>query len=136
MQDKGPNPTVLDIEQVTLDNSNYRTTIWTGKNLQLTVMSIEPGHDIGLEVHNDNDQFLRIEAGTAKVEMGSSADDLTAQDASADEAIFIPAGSWHNLTCTSDTPLKLYSIYAPSHHPHGTVHPTKADAEAAEAAEQ
>lgn len=128
MTDHGPNPYVLDIEEATLSNETYRTTLWTGKNLQLTVMAIAPGDDIGLEVHEDHDQFLRIESGRGKVQMGPAEDDLSfEQIAEDDDAIFIPAGSWHDVTNIGDTPLKLYSIYAPPEHDHGTVHPTKVD---------
>lgn len=126
--DHGPHPYVVNIEEATVSNDTYRTTLWTGKNLQLTVMAIAPGDDIGLEVHEDHDQFLRIEEGTGKVQMGPAEDQLTfEQIAEDDDAIFIPAGSWHNVTNTGDQPLKLYSIYAPPEHAHGTVHPTKAD---------
>lgn len=134
MTDAGPAPFVLDIEQATLDNDTYRTALWTGRSLQLTVMAIEPGHDVGLEAHDDHDQFLRIEEGQARVQMGPADDDLsfdvTVED---DWAIFVPAGVWHNVTNIGEGPLKLYSIYAPPEHPHGTVHPTKAEADAAEA---
>lgn len=128
MTDHGPQPYVIDIEEATLSNDTYRTTLWTGKNLQLTVMVIAPGDDIGLEVHEDHDQFLRVEEGRGKVQMGPAEDDLSfEQIAEDDDAIFIPAGSWHNVTNVGDEPLKLYSIYAPPEHEHGTVHPTKAD---------
>ena len=130
--DNGPAPTVLNVVTTTLENSNYRTTVWTGKNLQMTVMSIEPGHDIGLEVHPDNDQFLRVEQGIAKVSMGPTKEQMQTWQASASDAVFVPAGVWHNLETVGDTTLKVYSIYAPSHHPHGTVHVTQADSEAAE----
>ncbi|MDR0956233.1 MAG: cupin domain-containing protein [Candidatus Nomurabacteria bacterium] len=126
--DNGAAPLVTPIEAQTLANRNYRTTLWTGKNLQCTLMTIPVGGDIGLEVHPDNDQFLRIEAGTAKVELGPDKDHLTAFTAKADDAVFVPAGTWHNLTTVGDEPLKLYSIYAPSHHPFNTVHKTKEDA--------
>ena len=76
-KDHGPHPFTVDIEQATLENQHYRATLWTGQNLQLTVMSIEPGHDVGLEVHEDHDQFLRIEAGRARVQMGPRKDDLS-----------------------------------------------------------
>lgn len=132
MQDHGHNPYVVDIEELTLKNENFRTAGWTGSNLQMTLMSIEPGDDIGLEVHDDHDQFLRIEQGTARVEMGPTKDALEAWEASDDFAIFVPAGSWHNIINTGNEPLKLYSIYAPAEHAHGTVHSTKADAEADE----
>lgn len=130
--DYGPKPFVTNIEQVTLTNENYRSTLWTGKNLQVTVMAIQPGHDIGLEVHDDHDQFLRIEQGEAHVFMGPSEHELTETLAADDDAVFVPAGTWHNLENKSDEVLKVYSIYAPAEHPHGTVHPTKADADADE----
>jgi mannose-6-phosphate isomerase-like protein (cupin superfamily) len=134
MTDAGPSPFVIDIEQATLDNETYRTTVWTGRYLQLTVMAIEPGHDIGLEAHSDHDQFLRVESGRARVQMGSAADDLSFDETVGDDwAIFVPAGTWHNVTNTGAEPLKVYSIYAPPEHPHGTVHSTKAEADAAEA---
>ena len=134
MTDQGPAPFVIDIERATLDNDTYRTTIWTGSHLQLTVMAIEPGHDIGLEVHDDHDQFLRVEEGIARVQMGPAEDELTFDETVGDDwAVFVPAGSWHNLTNVGDQPLKVYSIYAPPEHPHGTVHATKAEADAAEA---
>ncbi len=132
--DHGPNPYVIDIEDATIENTFYRRTIWTGTNLQLTVMSIEPGHDIGLEVHKDHDQFLRVEQGRGRVQMGPAEDDLSFdQIAEDDDAIFIPAGSWHNVTNVGDEPLKVYSIYAPPEHDHGTVHETYEQAMAAEA---
>ena len=133
MTDHGPHPFVTDIEEATVGNDTYRTALWTGRNLQLTVMSIEPGHDVGLEVHDDHDQFLRIEEGTARVQMGPAREDLAFDETVGDDhAVFVPAGSWHNLTNVGDRPLKLYSIYAPAEHPHGTVHATKAEAVAAE----
>ncbi len=133
MADHGPAPFVIDIEAATLGNDAYRTTVWTGAHLQLTVMAIEPGHDVGLEVHDDHDQFIRVEEGTARVRMGPAEDDLSFDETvTGDWAVFVPAGSWHNLTNVGDGPLRLYSIYAPPEHPHGTVHPTKADADEAE----
>lgn len=126
--DHGPNPYVVNIEDTTVSNENYRTTIWTGKNLQLTVMSIPVGDDIGLEVHSHNDQFLRVEQGKARVQMGPAEDQLTFdEEVSDDWVIFVPADSWHNVTNIGDEDLKIYSIYAPTEHPHGTVHPTKED---------
>ena len=77
MADHGPAPFVIDIEAATLGNDAYRTTVWTGAHLQLTVMAIEPGHDVGLEVHDDHDQFIRVEEGTARVRMGPAEDDLS-----------------------------------------------------------
>lgn len=133
--DNGPAPTIANLVTATVENTNYRTTMWTGKNLQLTLMSIEPGHDIGLEVHDTHDQFLRIEQGLAKVSMGPSAEQLQVWQASISDAVFVPAGTWHNLESIGEMPLKVYSIYAPPQHPHGTIHVTKEDGEAAEAAQ-
>ncbi len=132
MQDHGPNPYVVNIEELTLQNETFRTAAWTGANMQMTLMTIQPGDDIGLEVHEDHDQFLRIEQGLATVLMGANEAELDSWDAEDDYAIFVPAGVWHNVVNTGDQPLKLYSIYAPAEHAHGTVHETKADAEAAE----
>ena len=134
MQDFGAKPYVVNIEELTVSNDTFRTAVWTGSNMQMTVMSIQPGDDIGAEVHDDHDQFLRIEQGAARVVMGDSADDLSFDvPAEADFAILVPAGKWHNVINTGDVPLKLYSIYAPSEHPFGTIHQTKAEADAAEA---
>lgn len=131
--DQGPNPFVIDIESATLANENYRTTVWTGSNLQMTLMSIGPGRDIGLEVHHTHDQFLRVEAGRGRVQMGPEEDDLSFdREVEGDWVILVPAGSWHNVTNIGDEPLKLYALYGPPEHPHGAVHPTKADADAAE----
>ena len=128
--DYGPAPFVVDINKATLANDTYRTALWTGKHLQLTLMSIEPNDDIGLEVHPDNDQFLRIERGTGVVQMGPSRNNLTFQQPVFDDyAIFVPAGTWHNVTNTGKDAMKIYAIYAPPHHPLGTVHQTKAIAE-------
>lgn len=133
MKDIGPNPQVFDIEKETLANDNYRTTVWTGKYLQSTLMSIPVGESIGLEVHPETDQFLRIEAGKGKCVMGDSEDDLTFQKEVEDDwAIFVPAGKWHDVINTGDEPLKLYTIYAPVHHAQGIVQATAADAEADE----
>ncbi len=133
LKEYGPKPLVINIEDATKDNENYRTALWTGKNLQLTLMSIGIGEDIGLEVHHDIDQFLRIEAGEGLVQMGDSEEKLDFEKkAEHDDAILIPAGKWHNVTNTGDMPLKVYSIYAPAEHPHGTVHKTRAEAMEAE----
>lgn len=125
MIDHGKQAYITNIEAATLNNENFRTALWTGSNLQLTLMTIQPGEDIGLEVHADHDQFLRIEAGRAVVHMGPDEGNLEEKIAKADDAIFVPAGIWHNITNDGDEPLKLYSIYAPPEHPHGTIHVTK-----------
>lgn len=120
LRDYGAEPTVLNIDSYTLTNENFRTTLWTGGNLQLTVMAIPVGGEVGLEQHHDIDQFLRIEQGTARVLMGDSRDRLDfVREASADFAILVPAGKWHNILNTGQEPLKLYSVYAPAEHPHG-----------------
>lgn len=131
--DYGPRPFVTDIEANTIKNNTFRTALWTGSNLQLTLMSIPVGGDIGLEMHPHTDQFLRIEHGRGLVKMGSSKEFLNFQQPVADGyAVFVPAGTWHNLINTGNTPIKLYSIYAPPQHPWGTVHETKEIAEASE----
>ena len=133
LKDYGPKPVVLDIESATTANENFLTVLWTGHKLQVTLMTIPVGGDIGLEVHPDSDQFLRIEEGQGRVVMGDTQDslDFTA-DAGADFAIFVPAGKWHNTINTGTGPLKLYSIYAPAEHAHGTVYKTQQEAEANE----
>lgn len=134
--DNGGEPYVLNIEELIKENANFRTTHWTGKHLQLTTMSVEVGGELGLEVHPDTDQFLRIEAGTAKVVMGPAKENLNDEwTAQKDFAILVPAGTWHNILNVGTEELKLYSIYAPAEHPKNTVHQTYEDAQAAEAEE-
>ena len=133
LKDYGPEPFVVNIEEITKQNNNFRTALWTGKYLQLTLMNINVGEDIGLEIHPNLDQFIRIEEGQGLVLMGNERDRLDFRRRVYDDyAIFIPAGTWHNIINTGHIPLKLYSIYAPPEHPHGTVHRTKAEAEADE----
>jgi mannose-6-phosphate isomerase-like protein (cupin superfamily) len=129
LKDYGPRPFVINIEEAANQNNNYRTTLWTGNNLQLTLMSIKVGGDIGLEVHPNLDQFIRIEEGDGIVLMGKSPNELNfVQKVSDDYIIIIPAGTYHNLINTGDEPIKLYSIYAPPQHPFGTIHKTKEEA--------
>ncbi len=131
--DFGPNPLVVNIKEATLQNTNFRTALWTGKHLQLTLMCIPVGGEIGLESHPYLDQFLCLEQGCGRVMMGNCKERLNHQTrVEADCAIFIPAGTWHNLVNTGDCPIKVFSIYAPPQHPHGTVHRTKAEADEAE----
>jgi mannose-6-phosphate isomerase-like protein (cupin superfamily) len=126
LRDYGPQPYVVDLDRATKQNMNYRTTLWTGKHLQLTLMSIRVGGDIGVEVHPVVDQFIRIEEGQGVAQMGPTRNNLNFQRNVSDGfAIFVPAGTWHNVVNTGNRPLKLYSIYAPPQHPHGTVHATK-----------
>lgn len=125
-----------DIERATIDNTTFRTVLFTGAHTQLTVMHLEVGEEIGLEAHPHLDQFIRVEQGSARVTMGRSESTVDEEHLLADDwAVIIPAGRWHNVINTGDGPLKLYSLYSPAEHPAGTVHETKADADAAEAAE-
>lgn len=133
LKDHGLEPFVVNINQATKQNNTYRTAIWTGNHLQVTLMCIGVGDNIGLEMHPNVDQFLRIEEGQGFVQMGKNKEKLDfVRNVSADSAIMLPAGTWHNLTNTGNVPLKLYSIYGPPNHPFGTVHRTKADAIATE----
>lgn len=120
-------PVVTNIEHDTKENTNFRKAIYTGDYSQVTVMSLKPGEDIGSEVHSVGDQFIRIEQGKGKAVL-----DGTEYDVEDDFAIVVPAGVEHNVINTGNEDLKLYSIYSPAEHPAGTIHPTKADAEAAE----
>lgn len=131
--DYGNAPFVVNIEEATLENTNYRTALWTGELLQVTLMCIPVGGDIGAEVHDENDQFLRVEQGKGRVIMGTSEDNITLDtEVGADDAILIPKGTYHNVVNIGDVDLKLYSLYGPAHHAHGTVHETQAIALAAE----
>ena len=128
-KDYGKKPHVVNIEDLTTGNENYRTTIWTGQKLQVTVMSIQPNDDIGLEVHHGIEQFIRIEEGKGLCQMGTTEDNLDFErEVGDDDAVFVPADMWHNITNTGDKPLKLYTIYAGPDHVAGTVHPTHQDA--------
>ena len=113
-----------DIEEKTLDNTNFREVLFTGKHMQLVVMALKPGEDIGEEIHENVDQFFRIEQGEAKVIIDGEEDVLKE-----DMVAIVPAGAKHNLINTSNVDLKLYTIYAPPNHPDGTVHKDKAEAE-------
>ncbi|MFD2616083.1 cupin domain-containing protein [Terrilactibacillus laevilacticus] len=133
LKDYGAKPFVININEASRQNNTFRTALWTGTHLQVTLMSLGIGEDIGLEMHPNVDQFLRIEQGQGIVQMGKNKNNLTfKRNVYDDFAIVVPAGTWHNVTNTGNIPLKLYSIYAPPNHPFGTVHVTKADALAAE----
>jgi Mannose-6-phosphate isomerase len=128
--DHGPAPFVINIKEATLENNNFRTALWTGCHLQLTLMCINPNDDIGLEIHPETDQLLVIEQGQGIIMMGECKENLKfKKKVCENDAIFIPAGTWHNLMNIGCEPLKLYSVYAPPQHPFGTVHVTKEDAE-------
>jgi mannose-6-phosphate isomerase-like protein (cupin superfamily) len=126
---------VHGVERATLDNDTFRTVLFTGEHTQLTVMRLGPGEDIGREVHDHVDQFIRIEQGSARVELSAAEDGANeTHDVSDDWAVIVPAGVWHNVVNTGDGVLKLYSLYSPPEHPDGTVHRTKVAAEEAERA--
>lgn len=128
--DHGPNPYVINIGLAAMQNTNFRTAVWTGCHLQMTVMCIPPCGEIGLEVHGDTDQLIRVEQGTAVIKMGKCAEKVDyQQNMCKGDAVFIPAGTWHNVVNIGRNALKVSSVYAPPNHPRGTVHFTKADAE-------
>jgi mannose-6-phosphate isomerase-like protein (cupin superfamily) len=113
-----------DIEKLTLENENFRRVLYTGKNLQLVLMTLPPGCDIGEEVHEDRDQFFRIEEGRGTVYIDGAPNKV--ED---DFAVIVPAGALHNVVNDGDTPLRLYTIYGPPEHKDGVVHRDKEQAE-------
>lgn len=118
---------VEDIEELTEDNKDFRRVLYTGKHLQLVLMALQPGEEIGEEVHEDHDQFFRVEKGKGEVWI-----DGVRTKIKSDDAIIVPAGTKHNVINTGDKSLKLYTLYGPPDHKDGVVHKTKADAEASE----
>ena len=116
---------VDDIEELTEENSKFRQVLYTAKKMQLVVMALERGGEIGEEVHRDVDQFFRVETGKGEISI-----DGTVSKIKTGTAMIVPAGSRHNIKNTGDKPLKLYTVYAPPHHADGTVHGTKAAADA------
>lgn len=137
LKDYGANPLVINIEDYTLENEDFRTAIWTGDHFQLTVMSVPVGGEVGLEVHHDIEQFLRIEQGNAEVLMGDTETQLSfTKKISDDDIIIVPAGKWHNVINVGTVPLKLYSIYAKPEHPFGTIHKNKAESDEAHEAHE
>ena len=133
LSDYGAEPFVENINLAAVRNQNYRTALWTGTYLQLTLMSIPVDGEIGLEVHPNTDQYIRIESGVGMVQMGSSKDKLNYQkQIRENDGIFVPANTWHNFINIGRRPMKVSSVYAPPHHPHGTVQKTKAEADAEE----
>lgn len=119
---------LINIEEKSLENDYFREVLFTAPHSQLVVMSLQPGEEIGLETHDDRDQFIRIEAGTGKAILNGEENELA--DGS---AVVIPAGTEHNIINTSKVDaLKLYTIYSPPEHPDGTIHKNKAEAEAYE----
>lgn len=133
--DIGPRPNAFDIEAASLRNENYRTVAWTGRYLQVTLMTIPVGGSIGLEAHPGTDQFLRIDAGQGRAVMGAAKDQLDFEQQVSDGwSIQVPAGTWHDVINTGTEPLRLYTVYAPTHHAAGTVQATSVDAERDESA--
>ena len=118
---------VDDIEQLTEANNDFRRVLYTGKQMQLVLMALQPGDEIGEEVHDDRDQFFRVEQGSGEIEI-----DGVPSRVKADTAMIVPAGARHNVRNTGAEPLRLYTLYAPPEHPFGTVHRTKRDAMRAE----
>ncbi len=124
---------LADIEKLTLENGDFRRVVYTGEHTQLTLMRLAPGEDIGWETHGHLDQFLRIEQGQARVDFGRNEDSVDeSHEVSDDWALIVPAGVWHNVVNTGQEDVKLYSLYSPPEHADGTVHVTKAEADAAE----
>jgi mannose-6-phosphate isomerase-like protein (cupin superfamily) len=131
IEDIGPRPQAFDLETATLKNPNYRTVAWSGTYLQVTLMSIPVGADIGLERHGATDQFIRVDGGRGRVQMGPSKGELTFdQEVSNGWCVLVPAGTWHNITNVGDEPMQVYTVYAPQHHKPGKVQATVAIAEA------
>lgn len=128
--DPGPKPNAFDIEQATLENENYRTTVWSGEYLQVTLMTIPVGSSIGMEMHPETDQFIRLEAGEGRCIMGPD-EDTTDFDQDVEDAwsIQVPAGVWHDVINTGEEPMRLYVVYAPVHHAQGIVQKTAEEAE-------
>lgn len=120
--DHGPDPFTANLASAARQNRNFRTAFWTGRQLQMTLMSIPPHGEIGWEVHPDTDQLIRVEAGLALVRMGGCQEEPEVERRlSPGEAIFVPQGTRHNILNPGSAPLKLSSVYAPPHHPRGTV---------------
>lgn len=131
--DHGPEPYVANIGRMSAQNQNFRTAIWTGCHLQMTLMCIPPRGEIGLENHPDTDQLIQVEQGNAVVKMGKCENQLDfQQNVGRGASIFVPAGTWHNIVNIGRGPLRLTSVYAPPNHARGTVHRTKEEAERAE----
>jgi len=117
---------LTNIEKATLSNEYFRKVLYTGQHAQLVLMSLKPKEDIGLEVHEIVDQFIRVEAGEGKITLNGEEKDVKDGD-----AFVVPAGVKHNVTNTSaESSLKLYTVYSPPHHKDGTIHKTKAEAKA------
>lgn len=129
IKDIGPQVQAFDLEQATRENTDYRSVAWSGRYLQVTLMSIPVDSDIGLEMHPETDQFLRLDAGRGRVQIGTAKDKLTFEEEVSDGwCILVPAGSWHNVTNIGNEPMQVYAIYAPAHHKPGKIHNSSLDA--------
>jgi mannose-6-phosphate isomerase-like protein (cupin superfamily) len=129
VDDIGPRANAFDIEEATRHNETYRTVAWTGRYLQVTLMTIPVGESIGLERHPATDQFLRLDSGRGRAVMGAAKDELDfEQDVTDGWAVLVPAGTWHDVINVGDEPLRIYTVYAPTHHAPGVVQRTSADA--------
>ena len=127
IKDIGPQPQSFDIERATTHNDAFRSVAWSGRYLQVTLMSIPVGGDIGLEAHPKTDQFLRVEAGIGWAQMGAAKDKLDFEKEVSDGwCVLVPAGMWHNITNTGTEPMQVYAIYAPAHHMPNKVQSTQA----------
>lgn len=125
-QDKGNAPIVINLSESAMQNENFREALWTGSNLQLTVMSIPVGEEIGIEIHDDIDQMIGVASGVGEVTFGRLKNNFSAPERINQNSVFIiPKGTYHNVRNIGRTPLKLYSVYAPKAHPFGTVEKTK-----------
>lgn len=132
--DYGPEVYAVDVQKAAKENDCFRTALWTGCHGQMTLMSIPVCGEVGVEKHKDTDQIITVQQGRCVVKVGKHRDCLHVYKTLCEGmTVFIPAGTWHNIINTGRCSLKLSSIYAPSHHPHGTVHCTKEEADAAEA---
>jgi len=118
---------IADIEDQTEENRDFRRVLYTGPHMQLVLMSLAPGEELGEEVHETTDQFFRVEEGRGEVVIDGRETRIES-----DIAIIVPAGTRHNVRNTGHKPLRFYTLYAPPQHPDGTVHRTRADAEKAE----
>lgn len=128
-RDCGSGPYIIPVEECAVKNMDFRRAVWTGCRMQMTLMCIPPCGEVGVEMHEDTDQLIRVEQGAAMMKLGRGRCCMERQSRLCQgEAVFVPMGTWHNIVNVGDCPLKLSSVYAPPHHPAGTVHHTREDA--------